>query len=49
MGFNDISMNMWLNSTCELQTDLILKDDASTAKSLSSQTAQGSFENSTHL
>ena len=34
MGFNDISMNMWLNSTCELQTDLILKDDASTAKSL---------------
>ena len=26
-------MNMWLSSPCELQTDLILKEDVSTAKS----------------
>ena len=28
-----VSTNVWLNYTCELQTDLILKEDASTAKS----------------
>ena len=33
MRFNNISMNVWLSSTCELQTDLIiLKEDTSTAK-----------------
>ena len=32
MRFNDISMNVRLNSTCELQTDLILKEDVSTAQ-----------------
>ena len=32
MRFNNISMNVWLSSTCELQTDIILKEDASTAK-----------------
>ena len=26
-------MNVWLSSTCELQTDFILKENASTAKS----------------
>ena len=34
MGFNDIFMNVWLSSTWELQTDLSLKEDASTAKPL---------------
>ena len=31
-------MNVWLNSTCELQNDLILKEDPSTAKSPSHPT-----------
>ena len=29
-------MNLWLSSTCELQTDFILKENASTAKSRAS-------------
>ena len=33
MRFKNISMNVWLISTCELQTYLIIKQDANTAKS----------------
>ena len=33
MKFKDISINMWLISTCEQQTDFIHKKEASTAKS----------------
>ena len=32
MRFKNISMNVWLISTCELQTYLIIKEDANTAK-----------------
>ena len=38
-------MNVWLSSTCQLQTDLILKEDASAVKpraQTSSQTPQAS-------
>ena len=33
MKFKDISMNKWLISTCEWQTEFIHKKEASTAKS----------------
>ena len=32
MKFKNVSINVWLISTYELQTDLILKEDMSTAK-----------------
>ena len=44
-----VSMNVWLNSTCELQTDLILRRCEYRQILHSSQTPQSSFENSTHL
>ena len=40
---------VWLSSTCELQTDLILKEDASTVKPRAHPRRSSSFENSTHL
>ena len=44
-----VSMNVWLNSTCELQTDFILRGCEYSQILHSSQTPQVSFENSTHL
>ena len=32
MGFQNISMNVWLISTCELQTYRVIKEDANTVK-----------------
>ena len=47
MRFKIISMNMWLISTCELQTYLIIKEDANTVKPrVHTQVLFGNF---THL